>query len=137
MTPAQVERKALIYHRPSPVSIKSLMRLLAFNGFSGDSDATCVLMQSPRFQLGFTTVEGIKGCEGGKGVGTKEVEQPEGRRKKRKTSLFAHSVSVGSALRLSRLVLHVRMEGVVVRGQGSSRRATSRPRWITGLQLSS
>lgn len=87
------------------------MRLLAFNGFSGDSDAACVPMQSPRFQLGFTTVEGIKGYEGGKGVERKRVDQPKARRKKEDVSVRP-SVSVGSVLRLSRLVLHVRMEGV-------------------------
>lgn len=60
------------------------MRLLAFNGFSGDSDATYVPMQSPSISAGFLeSRRGIHGIEEGErrqrreGSGKMEVEQPE------------------------------------------------------------
>lgn len=58
------------------------MRLLAFNGFSGESDATCVPMQSPSISVGMRDCRRHQGQRVREGNGTLEVDRQQHQVKK-------------------------------------------------------
>lgn len=116
------------------------MRLLAFNGFSGDSDATSPPMQSPSISTG--ALEQREGIQGRRA--RRRGWNDSGRQRESKDMAVRPSVLslFGTAPKPAGVTPEDGRRLVLVQGRngyepgGSGWACVSRSRWMTGVQLS-